>query len=413
MNRTRRRLQLVTAGVVVAAWAALYVVVITTAPLSYDPATESAAKVNREFALLLAVPTALWVTAALLLVGHWWRQAGARFSGLDGPARLLAAATATLPADRRDWGAAMTAELTQVQDPAARWRFAAGCARAAVFPPGGSRAALGATGALVVAALAATALGTGAVLPAGRVFALTFIGLLGGLATLTVARSRRLRRAGSGPAVAGLALAGVAACLALTIYYLAEHPTYNHGLTVSLPPLTAVVLAVTLAGCLGLALRPPCWLLADRPGRRLGIAMAIVLVGGSLLATLPLQLGLMGYLLAAALLVVLPGSAVAAAVGRSFRSGLWACAWAVVLSTPLLMATWLAEGLHWDQAGWGAVLDGEGPLGAGINLGDAVWWNLTHLILWTLPLGVLGAAAGSWLSRHRRSRQQAGLVSAP
>jgi hypothetical protein len=84
-----------------------------------------------------------------------------------------------------------------------------------------------------------------------------------------------------------------------------------------------------------------------------------------------------------------------------------------VLATPLLIATWLAEGLHWDQAGWGAVLDGEGPFGAGINLGDAVWWNLTHLILWTLPLGVLGAAAGSWLAHHRRSRQQAGLVSAP
>jgi hypothetical protein len=414
MNRTRRRLQIVTAGVVVAAWAALYVVVITTAPLNYDPATESAAKVNREFALLLAVPTALWVTAALLLVDHWWRQAGASLAGLDGPARLLAAATATLPADRRHWGAAMTAELAQVQDPRARWRFAAGCARAALFPPGGNRAAVGATGALAVAALAATVLATGAALPAGRVFALTFIGLLGGLATLGAARSRRVRPAGPGPAIAGLALAGVVACLAFTIYYLAEHPTYyNDGLTVSLPPLTAVALAVTLAGCLGLALRPPRWLLADRPGRWLGIAMAIVLVGGSLLVTLAFQLGLMGYLLVAALLVVLPGSAVAAAVGRSFRSGLWACAWAVVLATPLLIATWLAEGLHWYQAGWGAVLDGEGLIGVGVNLGDAVWWDLTHLILWTLPLGVLGAAAGSWLAHHRRSRQQAGLGSAP
>jgi hypothetical protein len=199
--------------------------------------------------------------------------------------------------------------------------------------------------------------------------------------------------------------------LVLTIYYLAEHPTYNHGLRVSLPSLTAVVLAVTLAGCLGLALRPPRWLVPDRPARRFGTAMAIVLVGGSLLVTLPFQLGLMGYLLFAALLVVLPGSAVAAAVGRSFRSGLWACAWAAVLATPLLIATWLAAGLYWDQAGWGAVLDGEGPFGAGLNLGDAVWWNLIHLILWTLPLGVLGAAAGSWLAHHRR-RQQADPVSA-
>jgi hypothetical protein len=121
----------------------------------------------------------------------------------------------------------------------------------------------------------------------------------------------------------------------------------------------------------------------------------------------------MGYLLFAPLLLILPGSAVAAAVGRSFRSGLWACAWAVVLATPLLIATWLAEGLHWDQAGWGAVLDGAGGLGVGVNLGDAVWWNLTYLILWTLPLGVLGAAAGTWLAHQGRSRQPAGLDSAP
>jgi hypothetical protein len=56
MSQTPRRLLIVTAGAVVAAWAVLYLVVITTAPLSYDPATESAAKVNQEFALLLAVP---------------------------------------------------------------------------------------------------------------------------------------------------------------------------------------------------------------------------------------------------------------------------------------------------------------------------------------------------------------------
>jgi hypothetical protein len=78
VSRTRRRLLIVTVGAVVAAWAVLYVVVITTAPLSYDPETESAAKVNREFALLLVIPTALWVTAALLLVDHWWSRTGVR-----------------------------------------------------------------------------------------------------------------------------------------------------------------------------------------------------------------------------------------------------------------------------------------------------------------------------------------------
>jgi hypothetical protein len=30
----------------------------------------------------------------------------------------------------------------------------------------------------------------------------------------------------------------------------------------------------------------------------------------------------------------------------------------------------------------------------GANLGDATWWTLIVLVLWALPLGVLGAAAG-------------------
>jgi hypothetical protein len=81
-----------------------------------------------------------------------------------------------------DVGFESAAELTQVPDRPARSRFAAGCARAASFPPRSSPAAL------AVAATAATALATGAALPAGRVFALAFVGLLGRLATLTVAR---------------------------------------------------------------------------------------------------------------------------------------------------------------------------------------------------------------------------------
>jgi hypothetical protein len=197
-----------------------------------------------------------WPIAAWLLWRAWWRRAGVRLSALDGPARLVAAATATLPAGRRDWGAAMAAELAQVpvQERAARWRFAAGCARAAVFPPGANRAAVGVAGALAVTATGAAAGATGAALPAGRVFALTFVGLLGGLATLAVARSRRAGHAGPGPVVAGLGLAGVAVCVAFVGYYLAEFPTYHrvrlHAANlVSLPPVTAVVLAVALAGC--------------------------------------------------------------------------------------------------------------------------------------------------------------------
>jgi hypothetical protein len=52
---------------------------------------------------LVAVAAAIgpWAIAAWLLWRAWRRQAGVRLSALDGSARLLAAATATLPADRR------------------------------------------------------------------------------------------------------------------------------------------------------------------------------------------------------------------------------------------------------------------------------------------------------------------------
>ena len=105
------------------------------------------------------------------------------------------------------------------------------------------------------------------------------------------------------------------------------------------------------------------------------------------------------YLLIGPILVVLTGSAAAAAVGRSFRSGLWACAWAVVLGAPLLIAAWLAEALRWYQQGQGTVLDRAGGLGVGVNLGDAVWWPLVFLAVWAVPLGVVGAAAGSARAR--------------
>jgi hypothetical protein len=102
------------------------------------------------------------------------------------------------------------------------------------------------------------------------------------------------------------------------------------------------------------------------------------------------------------LILWVTGSAAAAAVGRSFRSGLWACAWATVLGLPLLIAAWLAEALVWYQQGGGMLLDGEGGIGVGGNLGDAVRWALPFLLLWALPLGVLGAAAGSARARRRR-----------
>jgi len=275
MNRGRRLGRvggLVVPAAAAAPFVALWVGMMRSAD---DPLTVRA---RLDMAIWMAVFGTPWMGRGLAAVAGLVAAAGAELSVLDGPALLLAAAATTLPADRRDWGAAMTAELARVQDPAARWRFAAGCARAALYPPGGNRAAV--AGALTFAALAATGLATDAALPAGRVFALSFVGLVGGLATLAVARS-----------------------------------------------------------------------------------------------------------------------------GRSFRSGLWACAWATVLGGLLIVVAWLAEAPRWHRQVGGLLLDGEGGVGMGANLGDAIWWTLIVVVLWALPIGVLGAAAGSAPARRRRARE--------
>ena len=91
-----------------------------------------------------------------------------------------------------------------------------------------------------------------------------------------------------------------------------------------------MALAVLLAGGLWLTLRPPRWLRPDRHARRFGVGMALTLVIGFVLVSrLGLHgvdladAGMMSYLLFATPLVVLVGSAAAAAAGRSLRAGLW------------------------------------------------------------------------------------------
>jgi hypothetical protein len=54
---------------------------------------------------------------------------------IDAPKLLLAAAVRLMSSERREWGAAMLAELAQLQNPSTRWRFALGCARAALLAP--------------------------------------------------------------------------------------------------------------------------------------------------------------------------------------------------------------------------------------------------------------------------------------
>lgn len=53
----------------------------------------------------------------------------------DLPRLLLTIAVRRMPIERDEWGAAMMAELAQLQNPFTRWRFALGCTCVALFPP--------------------------------------------------------------------------------------------------------------------------------------------------------------------------------------------------------------------------------------------------------------------------------------
>jgi hypothetical protein len=53
--------------------------------------------------------------------------------GRDPAGWLLALAVCLLPPERSDWGRAMNAELSHIDRPLSRWRFAAGCLRATMW----------------------------------------------------------------------------------------------------------------------------------------------------------------------------------------------------------------------------------------------------------------------------------------
>jgi hypothetical protein len=113
---------------------------------------------------------------------------------MDPPARLLGAAVAMLPEGRREWGLAMLAELAEVAERSARWRFALSGVRATLaLPPAGGWPVFALVTGAAVAAVAAVGPAVGAVVPGLQVFAVCFTGLVGAMVVLAVARSRRLR----------------------------------------------------------------------------------------------------------------------------------------------------------------------------------------------------------------------------
>lgn len=143
----------------------------------------------------------------------------------DLPSQIVAGATRLLHRDRREWGAAMAAELAAIRDGPARWRFALSCARAALFAP----------------------------LPPD-------------------ARA-------PGVAVTVMFVAGIAGCLAATAYVLTTWPHAAGDISRA----TSVWFAASLVAYLWIALRPPGALVAHPEAARRGVAVgfALFLVGGA------------------------------------------------------------------------------------------------------------------------------------
>jgi hypothetical protein len=397
MSRTRLTYQIVTATTVVAAWTVLYLVVVTNA--DPPPTPESVAKVNRELALIWAVPTALWVVAALLLLHHWWVGAGARLSATDLPGQLLEVAVSTLPNHRGEWGAAMAAELAEVSGRSERWRFALSCAGAALWPPPtGRRQAPALVVGLVLLAVATGESVVDYAVPGMGVFAMAFIALAGGLVLFGVVRSRRPPRPAPVPALLGVGCA--AACLISTATFLLRHPTAADHLTSP----WAVYLAVVLTGCLWIAVAPPRPLVTGRLAPLIGVGTALVLVlavDNPIIRVLIMPAGMF-----------FAAACVAGAVGRSFRVGVQAGFWTALASGLLAYALWLPEEARRYAATGGQLWDGaNAPIGE--ILSDALFWCLVVVPVVGFPFGVIGAAIGAstTCADRKPSRQGAGVAS--
>ena len=167
----------------------------------------------------------------------------------DAPARLLRWAAGLLSARRGEWGQAMLGELDQIEGRGPRWRFAAGCAGAALLLPpwGRADAAVGAIAAVAAGAaglcaveVARYGLGTG-----GWVTTAVMLVFLAGFA---LAASVLLRRP-------GIALPGLLGGLLVAVAWLAMSGFTFYGViapvTAPFTPLLPVAGTPLLVGAAG------------------------------------------------------------------------------------------------------------------------------------------------------------------
>jgi hypothetical protein len=340
---------------------------------------------------LLVLVGAPWVAALWLL---WQaRPARGRWAALDGPGRLLALAVAALPEHRGDWGRAMTAELDQLPSLAERWRFALGGLRVALLPPQANRRlTLGMAAAAVVVAPGAHLM-VGRSLPGMRVFAFTFVAVVGVVATLAVARSGRLRLGRAGVALTVLVPVAVGGAIGMAVYFLRAYPSADRAAG----PGAEVLLALVLSVVIGLVLATPRALVPGRLATGFGIGGGLAL---GLLLGLDTPLtpngGKFAYMIFGPMIVAGPCGALTAALGRSFRSGVQATVWTLAVGAPVSFIAGIPAAIGAFDAGRGLLMDGEGGVPIGTNLPDLILY-LAWILLAGLPCGVIGTALGASL----------------
>jgi hypothetical protein len=151
----------------------------------------------------------------------------------DLPARLLGWAAGLLPAQRAEWGQAMVGELDNIDGRGRRWRFAAGCAGAALLLPPWGRAAA------AVWAMAAVAVG-GAGLYASVIVRYqlgTSDWVLAGIALIVLVSYTLV--VGVQVRVPGVALPGLLAGVLVALTWLMPYGFTFYGLIVVVPHLWA------------------------------------------------------------------------------------------------------------------------------------------------------------------------------
>ena len=343
-----------------------------------------------------------------------------RQAGHDRARSLLTLAVRLLPPQRRDWGQAMLAELDQLQDRWARWRFALGCVRVALAPPRAAPPPGLVVQAAIVVGAAGVGLGISLVSPALQLFAMLFAVLLAGCVWMALLGSQTagISRTGPGRILRAVLLTGVAGAVGVVLYGAVRYPGAVGEPWYPVLTLLSVVLAATLSGSVWMALVPPRAATTHLVAvRRYGLVGGLVVgglpVAGNAAASLGYGKPLTGWSWLAAAIAALTIAAVAARASNDARAGFQAGLWTGLVGALTLFVAGMAATYAVATAGRlsptdaytiRAFQDSGLPDLTTYVVGDDLGGSIMLLVwipLLCLAIGTLGGALGA--SRPRRT----------